>query len=738
MISTKRRERDKYLIDLSSYEIVKIIKQGGFGIVYLVRNRNTNKQYAAKVNQAFDDIELYKRCSIREITIMMQIQNPTIIGFRGFSFQDFYGSDNVTLLMDFAERGSLYNMLVKEQKSQADLDYDNTTKQIIMIGIAYGMMLLHKNHIIHRDLTPNNILLDEQLRPHISDFGLSKYFNPISDAFSQSKNNVGTAPYMSPEIIDGRHYNLKTDVYSFGIILFEIICGHCAYPELVNGKLTVLELTRKVVHEDCRPAFRIPIKHPLKALIQRCWSRNPAERPTFEELFNKLAHNSLGEWDDYIFDLDDKVDDFHVDAGNLDRNYYYLDNVDSETVLDYIEDITSSETIEIDQMVKKDEFLELKNDVSTMRNEFNEEFNSLKNENSDLQSQLNEFQEIKTGVSTMQQQFNEFHEDFNSMKNENVNFANQFNTLQEDFNIMKIENTDLKNQLAEFKEMKTEVDAMLGQFNDFQEELNSIKQENIDLKSQIKRVEKKHSHLKSKMKKKMTDYENANSDLKSKIEKMENQMQEMSLQFETIQKELLSLKEPKVSTPPSKRRHSSKIETVPLSPIKDMSLPIPFTGNYFNGIMDYLVKKYGNEQIYSMVDVSASITEETDLINTVVPNPRDREPSFIMNGGKKAFICYLFKTLRIKPTAYSIQTTNHPKKSPVHLTDWIVETSSDGKKWTMVDRRKNVDDLNDSGRVCTYVCLNPGDFCSLIRITNQSSHEEFGFRQIEFFGDLTI
>ena len=82
------------------------------------------------------------------------------------------------------------------------------------------MMHLHHNHIIHRDLKPGNILLDEQLNPHIIDFGLSKIYQ--KDHSQSQTQSYGTSIYMAPEVIRGDPYNGKADVYSFSILMFEI------------------------------------------------------------------------------------------------------------------------------------------------------------------------------------------------------------------------------------------------------------------------------------------------------------------------------------------------------------------------------------------------------------------------------------------------------------------------------------------------------------------------------------
>lgn len=118
---------------------------------------------------------------------MIRRKNPTIINFIGYSFQDFMKQNNMTIFMDLAQNGSLESLLQKVKKSIADIRYDNTIRQIILIGIARGMMHLHQHNVIHCDLKLGNFLLDSQFHPHITDFGLSKIFEKHSTMSASSQ-----------------------------------------------------------------------------------------------------------------------------------------------------------------------------------------------------------------------------------------------------------------------------------------------------------------------------------------------------------------------------------------------------------------------------------------------------------------------------------------------------------------------------------------------------------------------
>ena len=166
----KTRHISDYKINLKDYKILKELNRGGFGIVYKIRNKNTNVVLAAKVILSGNSEKMQKMID-REINIMIRVAHPTIIKFFGFSLEDFSENQNVTIIMDFAKRGSLSDILKLISRGLTPEEYDITTRQIILIGVAYGMKHIHDQHAIHRDLKPDNILIDEYFHPHISDFG---------------------------------------------------------------------------------------------------------------------------------------------------------------------------------------------------------------------------------------------------------------------------------------------------------------------------------------------------------------------------------------------------------------------------------------------------------------------------------------------------------------------------------------------------------------------------------------
>ena len=139
------------------------------------------------------------------------------------------------------------------------------------------------------DLKPGNILIDRLFHPHITDFGLSKIYE-LGHSNSQSIW-CRTPGYMAPEVINNDPYNTKADVYSFAIIMHQIVTDLIPYPLFERGQINEFQLNQKIIDENYRPEFTVPINSKLKKLIEKCWSKDPNDLPSFEKIFKILAHD---------------------------------------------------------------------------------------------------------------------------------------------------------------------------------------------------------------------------------------------------------------------------------------------------------------------------------------------------------------------------------------------------------------------------------------------------------------
>lgn len=482
-LSNSSKIDSEYLFNIDDYKPVGKRIVGGYGTVRIVENKNDKKKYVIKTNLPKNN-KPYRLYISREIQILIRVQHPTIVPFRGFSYVDLYKKENFTILMDYMENDSLSNYIL-HKRSKKYVELNNTQKQIILVGIARGMMLLHKLHVIHRDLKPENILLDSDYHPHITDFGLSKFFDP-SDPNQQSIDGLSTERYMAPEFASGNEFDIKADVFSFGVLMYELITEKEAYSYL--GKLNSIMLAIKI-KEGNLPIkdpenFDEPIKSGLKAMMRSCWSKSPQERPSFTEIFKKLSlsndefllgiENNLEK--DVIEDFDDDDDDSDDDKDKRINTKFCLNDVDHAQVLKYVDEILVEPKSHQDKEIEslKKEITELK----TMSSLKPQEKDSIADDKIivNLKKEVDELKEKTENQETVISQIQK----------------EEPKKIDEDYEFMKIEISELKEKtksqqstIMELKSKLTEQDSLISALkdkvekNDFNEILNNIF-ENID------------------------------------------------------------------------------------------------------------------------------------------------------------------------------------------------------------------------------------------------------------------
>ncbi|KAK8835133.1 hypothetical protein M9Y10_025495 [Tritrichomonas musculus] len=420
------KHHNTYKMNIDDLEIVRPIDDGGFGVVFSVKDKNTSKEYAAKVIPYKGEESQYRQMINREIGILMRVQHPTIIKFYGYSLHDFNNNKNVTIIMQLAANGSLSAAIKKVRQGLADLMYDNTVRQIILVGIARGMMHLHEHHVIHRDLKPDNILLDERFYPLITDFGLSK-FTETDNSINQSKA-CGTSIYKAPEVINSNKYNGKADVYSFGILMYEVVTDLIPYPLFSKGKLNLFQLNQKIIQENYRPEFTVPVKKSIRKLIERCWSGNPSERPTFEEIYHKLAFNI----EDSIYDIYEGNEE---EEDNDINNKYQLDDVDNNELLYYIDEINGIFNNH-DEISSGDE-----SSVKKMIHELSSNLEAIRKENEELRAHM-------SNIDKENQQLINKCKEIDIVKKENDTLKSKVEALEREAAPLKAENMQLSLRVA--------------------------------------------------------------------------------------------------------------------------------------------------------------------------------------------------------------------------------------------------------------------------------------------------
>ncbi|XP_073056104.1 serine/threonine-protein kinase 12-like [Primulina eburnea] len=223
-----------------------------------------------------------------ELALLQKIRHPNVVQFLGAVTQ----SSPMMIVTEYLPKGDLHEYLKRKGalKPVAALRF--------AMDIARGMNYLHEHKpeaIIHRDLEPSNILRDDSGNLKVADFGVSKLLevaNRVKEDRPLSCQDT-SCRYVAPEVFKNEEYDTKVDVFSFALILQEMIEGH--QPLYAKEDYEVPE---SYAAKE-RPPFRASAKlyaHGLKELIERCWSENPADRPTFKQIIPKLEsiYNRFG------------------------------------------------------------------------------------------------------------------------------------------------------------------------------------------------------------------------------------------------------------------------------------------------------------------------------------------------------------------------------------------------------------------------------------------------------------
>lgn len=209
---------------------------------------------------------------IEELNILKKLRHPNILLYLGASIINPY-----FLVTEYCQHGNLFKFLHEKHKRESISD-DKRIRWAL--GIAKGVNYLHSFNppILHRDLKSLNILLDQNYHIKIADFGWAR----LREEHMTKKR--GTYQWMAPEVIDKGSYNEKADVYSFGIVLWELYVQKYPYENIHKN-----DVAKNVVNNpDFRPPITDIIPSNVAELIKKCWDHDESKRPSYEIIIDSL------------------------------------------------------------------------------------------------------------------------------------------------------------------------------------------------------------------------------------------------------------------------------------------------------------------------------------------------------------------------------------------------------------------------------------------------------------------
>ncbi|NUS47525.1 MAG: serine/threonine protein kinase, partial [Gemmatimonadaceae bacterium] len=212
-------ERIPPLLALSArYEILREVGRGGTAVVYLARDRDTDAQVAIKLIHAryAEDAEAVARFA-REARFVAQLEHPNVVGVHEVIHLDDGG---VALVMAHIAGRTL------KQRIAADGPLSPADTERVMRDVAAALGAAHARGIVHRDVKPENIFVDEEDRALLADFGVARSMSTETQQLTMHGVAIGTPTYMAPEQIDGGELDGRGDIYSLGLVVWEMLVGH--------------------------------------------------------------------------------------------------------------------------------------------------------------------------------------------------------------------------------------------------------------------------------------------------------------------------------------------------------------------------------------------------------------------------------------------------------------------------------------------------------------------------------
>lgn len=288
--------KELWEIDPSKLEIRYLVAQGTYGTVY--RGTYNSQDVAVKLLDWGEDgmSTAAETAALRvsfkqEVSVWHKLDHPNVTRFVGASMGTSQlkipsknPSDGYTtlpsraccVLVEFVSGGNLKSYLYKNRKKKLAF------KVVVQLALdlARGLSYLHSKKIVHRDVKAENMLLDTQRRLKIADFGVARVEaqNP-----KDMTGETGTLGYMAPEVLDGKPYNRKCDVYSFGICLWETYCCDLPYIDL-----SFADVSHAVVRQNLRPEIPRCCPSSLANIMKKCWDANAEKRPEMDEVVRLL------------------------------------------------------------------------------------------------------------------------------------------------------------------------------------------------------------------------------------------------------------------------------------------------------------------------------------------------------------------------------------------------------------------------------------------------------------------
>jgi len=246
----------------------KQLGSGSFGRVFLVSHNETKELFALKTIEKRKIMTTYGKLDIifDEINIHSKLYHQNVIKL----YNVYEDKESINIIMEYAKNGNLYQLIKKEKNG-----FSESKAFEYFIQVINAVYYLHSNNIIHRDIKPENILISDDNKLKLCDFGWAKELT-----LENRSTFCGTMEYMAPEIVGSETYDYSVDIWSLGILLYEMLFGHSPF----KGNDTNNIIQNIKTHELNYDENNKKISNSCKDLIQKLLNMNPQKRLKIKDI----------------------------------------------------------------------------------------------------------------------------------------------------------------------------------------------------------------------------------------------------------------------------------------------------------------------------------------------------------------------------------------------------------------------------------------------------------------------
>ena len=512
---------------ITDFEKDKEIGKGGFGLVWKVTHKKTQKVYCIKVIEKSGIIQqkLVNQMN-REIEIMYILNHPHCLRLKNH-FED---DQNFYLVMPLAHKGQLYRVLRKFKK------FDERTAAQILRETISALQYLHsfKPPIIHRDIKPENLLLNNGGRVLLADFGWSNF----SDG-DVRKTFCGTPEYIAPEMLLKKGHDTRVDIWSIGVLMFELLAGYSPFVAKNNQDLYQNIRRLKIQWPKDMPPL-------AKNLIGKILKLNPLDRPSLQDILDHqwfkqtkmikpLLENKLNTLKDLLaFHMLNEPTEQILERMNtlLKLTGKDADNTNAKNII--------KENPDSDNVLKQKNIMKQINDDKPVQNKINEDIKANKetNVNKDNKKELSKKEEKKeekknkeefaantniTTINVSKEQKDLLLLENAGLKKDNELYKTKLLSLENELRNFKAENAKLQ------KENATSLQELIKKKDEEIEKLNTMNKDRMNILNELEEKNKINIENNNKIQ----TIKNEKAQKEKTIEAIKNKIIDLNKQLET-------------------------------------------------------------------------------------------------------------------------------------------------------------------------------------------------------------